>query len=296
MSAASDNDRPDSRGDEEFTNADSANPLTPSGRWLSRQFIDSQIHPSFQAAIFPAEVSDQRCIELAAKSLYMDDFIELIGIGGGSHGSYFVDEGGVTFRQWDAEYINQAPVDWQVEMRRDNRTAPQLSFPCSSIELLRFVDTAIGIQRFIAPEAFRQATLRSAQQEGFVVPAPSSVTPAMKVSPPRQTVNGGVYHITTHSTKDRRNVLDYVIDKAAREKGSLNTSDVWVCLAEWASSETPPSPLVGFMDEGIQYKGKNFQSDGSLDILTKRVLDSRMRRRREKANPSLSSLSLVKPR
>ena len=66
----------------------------------------------------------------------------------------------ITFRKWEDDFIAAAPLDMQKEMLNNNRTAPELAFPCSPAELLEFVDTAIGTHCFSVPEAFRLAVTR----------------------------------------------------------------------------------------------------------------------------------------
>lgn len=136
-------------------------PVEPEGRWLGRQFIDGFISVSESAPFarrFPPEVSNERCVELAnEQELHVDHWIELVGIGIGAHESYIVEDKQITFRKWEHEYISDAPLDWQMEMQRDNRIAPHLTFPCTPVELMQFIDTAIGIHCFRVPDAFRQS-------------------------------------------------------------------------------------------------------------------------------------------
>ena len=136
------------------------------GRWSKRQFIDgfnSVREGTTESRKSHTGVSNERCIELAASpELYVDHFKELVGIGIGPHESYVVGNDGVTFRKWEDDFIASSPNDWELEMLRDNRTAPQLTFPCTTAELLTFVDTAIGIHCFMVPDAFRMAVERAA--------------------------------------------------------------------------------------------------------------------------------------
>lgn len=138
----------------------------PERRWLERQFIDgfnSVRDGTTESQKSHFEVSDERCLGLArSPELYVDHFIELVGIGVGQHESYFVSKEGVSFREWEAGYIAEGPKDWQKDMLRDNRTAPQLEFPCTPAKLLQFIDTAIGIHNFSVPDAFRLAVVQQA--------------------------------------------------------------------------------------------------------------------------------------
>lgn len=86
------------------------------------------------------ELTPERCRELAARPMLdVADWIDLTGAGTGEHVLYVVDETGVRFRSWDADFIEQAPVGWQGEMCRQNAT-PMLAFPCSPSEMVAFVD------------------------------------------------------------------------------------------------------------------------------------------------------------
>jgi hypothetical protein len=123
-----------------------------------------------QAAIVIAkrrrsQVSQDRVIELAnLPQLYVEHWIELVGIGLGRHESYEIRADGITFRRWEDEYLLASPTDWQKEMARDNRTAPQLAFPCTVQELLAFIDAAIGIHCFKVPDDFRLAAASNVQK------------------------------------------------------------------------------------------------------------------------------------
>lgn len=143
-------------------------PLERDCRWYRRQFIDAfnsvQV-PVVTARSYPSEVSSERCIELANfPQLHVDHWIELVGIGLGRHESYEIRADGITFRRWEDEYLLASPTDWQKEMVRDNRTAPQLAFPCTVQELLAFIDAAIGIHCFKVPDDFRLATANNVQK------------------------------------------------------------------------------------------------------------------------------------
>lgn len=142
----------------------------PEERWAARQFLDgfnSVQSPVPIARRCPSEVSGERCIELAnLQQLYIDHWIELVSVGIGQHHTYDVDSGCVKFIKHEDEYISLCPADWQVDMMRDNRTAPQLAFPCTPAELLNFVDSAIGIHCFMVPDAFRRLVTAENQNLG----------------------------------------------------------------------------------------------------------------------------------
>ena len=137
--------------------------LGPEGRWAGRQFahgFNSVRDPVLTDKRSPA-VSDSRCCIIASEQeLHIDHWIELTGVGVGQHESYFVANDRVAFRKWEDDFIAESPVDWQIDMHRDNRIAPSLIFPCSPQELLTFVDTAIGIHCFMVPDAFREEVHR----------------------------------------------------------------------------------------------------------------------------------------
>lgn len=173
----------------------------PPGRWLGRQFIDNHIHSIEQAAKFPAEVSEERCAELATTpSLRLSAFIELVGVGIGMHESYQVSSEGVAFRKWEEEYISQAPIDWQAEMNRDNEESPKLTFPCPPAELLQFIDTAIGIHCFSVPDAFRQAMTNKISEEPDS--AKSSTTKATPADWIEQVREIALAYIAKHKASD----------------------------------------------------------------------------------------------
>lgn len=144
-------------------------PLDTENRWSRRQFEDSfnaVRETVVEARRCPSELTTERCTELAGlHELFLDHWIELVGLGIGRHESYDIGDSGATFRNWQDEYISAAPIEWQSEMKRDNRTAPRLEFPCTPAELIEFVDTAIGNHCFMVPDAFRLAAARNAQAE-----------------------------------------------------------------------------------------------------------------------------------
>ena len=85
--------------------------------------------------------------------------------------------------------------------------------------------------------------------------------------------------VVTSDTKKRRFPLDDPID-AAIEAHGYKVQSIWAQLIEWATSGSKPFiELIGFTEEGIQYKGKKFQSDDVLDILTRKQLSARISRR-----------------
>lgn len=143
--------------------------LDPESRWSRRQFEDvfnAVREPVVEARRGSLELSAERCAELAnLHELYLDHWIELVGLGIGRHESYDIGDSGVTFRNWQDDFISAAPLEWQSEMKRDNRIAPRLKFPCAPAELVEFVDTAIGVYDFIVPDAFRLAVATGAQVE-----------------------------------------------------------------------------------------------------------------------------------
>ena len=136
--------------------------LDPEGRWLGRQFIDSYVsNGAARSKTFPVEVSDERCLHLANKSqLGIDDWIELTGVCVGYHSPYSVSEKGVFFEKWSLEQIQVEALDWQIEMLRENREAPNLIFPCSPADLTSFVQNAIGLHGFSLPDCFRKKSWR----------------------------------------------------------------------------------------------------------------------------------------
>jgi len=113
---------------------------------------------NFEAKVSAVNLSHERCIELARKpELRIADWIELTGVGCGWCGAYHITSEGVSFGTWDEDHISSTPLDWQIDMHRDNEQPP-LKFPCTAIELLHFVDTARhDLYGFSVPDAFRQA-------------------------------------------------------------------------------------------------------------------------------------------
>jgi hypothetical protein len=148
--------------------------LDPKSRWGNRLFVDGfkSVQDSVpEAKHSRAEASDERCIELAnLRELYVDHWIELVGVGLGRHVLYDISAECVKFRKHEDEYISLCPAAWQADMMRDNRVAPELKFPCAPIEMLHFIDalsdfcdTAIGMHCFILPDAFRLEVAHNAQ-------------------------------------------------------------------------------------------------------------------------------------
>lgn len=160
--------------------------LDPKSRWNNRLFVDgfkSVQYSAPEAKHSRAEASDERCIELAnLRELYVDHWIELVGVGLGQHGLYDISAERVKFRKHEDEYISLWPDPLQVDMLRDNRVAPELKFPCTPIEMLHFIDalsdfcdTAIGMHSFILPEAFRGAAATS-KRNAIEIPASDEQT------------------------------------------------------------------------------------------------------------------------
>ena len=85
-----------------------------------------------------------------------------------------------------------------------------------------------------------------------------------------------------NDTKKRRHHLDDAIDRAIELDGYIYQS-VWATLKDWAISPAKTFvDLIGFVDEGIQYRGKKYQKDGEYDILTYKQLSERIRKRQNK--------------
>lgn len=139
--------------------------LDPEGRWARRQFEDgfnAVREPVVEARRSHLELSDKQCTELAGqRELFIDHWIELVGVGIGQHESYDIARDGVVFRKWEDKFISESPNEWQIDMERDNRIAPHLAFPCTPAELVEFVDNAIGIHCFGVPDAFRAVVEQS---------------------------------------------------------------------------------------------------------------------------------------
>lgn len=95
--------------------------------------------------------------------------------------------------------------------------------------------------------------------------------------------------IVINDTKKRRYALDDAIDKAISEHGFVANS-IWIALITWArSARSPFRDLIGFTDEGIQYIGKKYQATDEYDILTRKQLSERIRKRKraaEKRHPN----------
>ncbi|MGF6997280.1 hypothetical protein [Paraburkholderia sp. GAS32] len=92
-------------------------------------------------------------------------------------------------------------------------------------------------------------------------------------------------------TKERRNSLDTVIEEAIRRAGGrLKVADVWKYLKELAQEETLPFTGNVSADGKLEYKLDEYKLDKNgektlVDYLSRDGLDSRLRRRREKAIP-----------
>lgn len=92
--------------------------------------------------------------------------------------------------------------------------------------------------------------------------------------------------VVISNTKKRRFALDDPIDAAIQAHG-YKAQSIWAQLIEWATSGSKPFiELIGFTEEGIQYRGRKFQTDGICDILTRDQLSERVRKRKNKhSNP-----------
>jgi hypothetical protein len=147
--------------------AEQANAATPA-RFAEREFQDGfnrvqrtkNGERDFEAKLGAVNLSHERCIELGhSRELRIADWIELTGVGHGWCGAYLITKEGVSFREWDDDYISNWPLDWQRDMDRDNEQPP-LKFPCTPIELLHFVDTARhDLYGFSVPDDFRHAVI-----------------------------------------------------------------------------------------------------------------------------------------
>ena len=177
--------------------------LDPEGRWLGRQFIDSYVsNGAVRARTFPAEVSNERCRELASlPQLYAYDWIKLTGVGIGHHGPYSVSDKGVFFEKWSNEQIQGADLDWQEEMLLDNQTAPDLIFPCTPAELTSFVENAIGLHQFSLPDIFRQRV-----QSSLVVLSPEQAGTTNRNSIAKKPMERHVYA----QRKQEDDILDVI--------------------------------------------------------------------------------------
>lgn len=147
--------------------AEAANAAIPA-RFAEREFQDGfnrvqrtkNGERDFKAKLGAVNLSHERCIELGhSRELRIADWIELTGVGHGWCGAYLIGKEGVSFREWDDDYISNWPLDWQRDMDRDNEQPP-LEFPCTPIELLHFVDTAHhDLYGFSVPDDFRHAVI-----------------------------------------------------------------------------------------------------------------------------------------
>lgn len=107
----------------------------------------------------------------------------------------------------------------------------------------------------------------------------SQSAPTMEASDLQEGSTKSAPRIVISDTKKRRFALDDPIDAAIQEHGHKIQS-IWSQLIEWAMSRNQTfTELIGFTEQGIQYKGKQFQADGVPDILTRKQLAARIRRR-----------------
>ena len=105
---------------------------------------------------------------------------------------------------------------------------------------------------------------------------------ATEASKNQQAIPKSATRVVTSDTKKRRFPLDDPID-AAIEAHGYKVQSIWAQLIEWATSGSKPFiELIGFTEEGIQYRGRKFQTDGICDILTRNQLSERVRKRKNK--------------
>jgi hypothetical protein len=57
-----------------------------------------------------------------------------------------------------------------------------------------------------------------------------------------------------------------------------NKMVIWEALKALALTKNPPPPIVGYTDEGIQYRGVKFDESGEPDVYTKKAFRSHMDR------------------
>lgn len=84
--------------------------------------------------------------------------------------------------------------------------------------------------------------------------------------------------IHTHSTKERRNELDQLLDEALDLHG-YDVAAIWTSFTQWAEDQRPP--LHGFDEAGgVKYKGANYGETLDFSVLTKKALSQRIARRK----------------
>lgn len=86
--------------------------------------------------------------------------------------------------------------------------------------------------------------------------------------------------IVTHLMNERRGPLDSLIEEAIQQKG-LDSAAIWALFQRWANEQKPP--LLG-LDEsgGIKYASTNYGKTLEPDVLSKKALGERVRRRKFK--------------
>lgn len=103
---------------------------------------------------------------------------------------------------------------------------------------------------------------------------------------PKRTVKASS-RVVINNTKKRRHPLDDAIDRAVDKHGFVPAS-IWATLIDWATSkEKPFVGLVGITDDGILYRGPKYQLTLDDDILTRRQLSERIRKRKIAASKPL---------
>lgn len=246
-------------------------PCYPEGRWLGRQFIDSYVsNGAARARTFPAEVSGERCLELANQSqLYAYHWIELTGVGIGHHGPYSVSEKGVFFEKWSNEQIQGADLDWQEEMLLDNQTASNLVFPCSPADLTGFVKNAIGLHQFSLPDSF----VGSLSYGGMSTEPPPVLSSSCETQPVKEIVR------TERKTKALVDELSPIwpdikecLSEASRSKSRLK--DAHIRHSYWCLEE---AVRIGFVTGKITKKNaerfvKCNDEESELAIILRQML------------------------
>lgn len=85
--------------------------------------------------------------------------------------------------------------------------------------------------------------------------------------------------ITTHRLKTRSNPLDAVIELATKTAlAPDDTQSVWAALVVIAEQKEKPAPLIGYSSDGIQYRGKKYETTEVPDVFTAKHLRDRMAR------------------
>ena len=85
---------------------------------------------------------------------------------------------------------------------------------------------------------------------------------------------------TLHHIQTRSNQLTAPINVAvSRALDPTDAYSVWSELVRMAEHKPAPAPLIGFMQEGIQYEGREYYRSGVPDVLTFKNFADRFRRR-----------------